>query len=44
MVPRTGVEPVTLGLEVLCSIHLSYQGAPSLTIPVPEVGDNYSGQ
>src|SRR5687768_10919927 len=26
MVPRVGLEPTTLGLEVLCSIHLSYQG------------------
>jgi hypothetical protein len=26
MVPRAGLEPATLGLEVLCSIHLSYQG------------------
>jgi hypothetical protein len=28
MVPRAGLEPATLGLEVLCSIQLSYQGAP----------------
>ncbi len=27
MVPRGGFEPPTLGLEVLCSIQLSYQGA-----------------
>ena len=27
MVPRVGFEPTTLGLEVLCSIQLSYQGA-----------------
>ena len=27
MVPRAGFEPATLGLEVLCSIQLSYQGA-----------------
>jgi hypothetical protein len=26
MVPRGGLEPPTLGLEVLCSIQLSYQG------------------
>lgn len=26
MVPRTGVEPVTLSLEVSCSIQLSYRG------------------
>jgi hypothetical protein len=26
MVPRGGFEPPTLGLEVLCSIQLSYQG------------------
>lgn len=26
MVPRGGFEPPALGLEVLCSIHLSYQG------------------
>ena len=26
MVPRVGLEPTTLGLEVLCSIQLSYQG------------------
>lgn len=26
MVPRVGFEPTTLGLEVLCSIQLSYQG------------------
>jgi hypothetical protein len=26
MVPRVGVEPTTLGLEVLCSIQLSYRG------------------
>jgi hypothetical protein len=28
MVPRVGLEPTTLGLEVLCSIQLSYQGTP----------------
>jgi hypothetical protein len=28
MVPRAGFEPATLGLEVLCSIQLSYQGKP----------------
>ena len=33
MVPRTGFEPVTLGLEVLCSIQLSYRGV-SVIIPV----------
>lgn len=26
LVPRVGLEPTTLGLEVLCSIQLSYQG------------------
>lgn len=26
LVPRTGFEPVTLSLEVSCSIHLSYRG------------------
>ena len=26
MVPREGFEPPTLGLEVLCSIQLSYRG------------------
>ena len=26
MAPRVGLEPTTLGLEVLCSIQLSYQG------------------
>ena len=26
LVPRSGFEPLTLGLEVLCSIQLSYQG------------------
>ena len=26
MVPRVGFEPTTLGLEVLCSILLSYRG------------------
>ena len=28
MVPRAGLEPATLGLEVLCSIQLSYRGVP----------------
>ena len=28
MVPRAGFEPATLGLEVLCSIQLSYRGVP----------------
>ena len=27
LVPRAGFEPATLGLEVLCSIQLSYRGA-----------------
>ena len=26
LVPRVGFEPTALGLEVLCSIQLSYQG------------------
>ncbi len=26
LVPRAGIEPATLGLEVLCSIQLSYRG------------------
>jgi RsiW-degrading membrane proteinase PrsW (M82 family) len=30
MVPRVGFEPTTLGLEVLCSIQLSYQGTPHI--------------
>ena len=30
VVPRAGFEPATLGLEVLCSIQLSYQGKTSL--------------
>lgn len=30
VVPRAGVEPATLGLEVLCSIQLSYQGSSRL--------------
>ncbi len=29
LVPWAGFEPATLGLEVLCSIQLSYQGTPS---------------
>ena len=28
--PRVGFEPTTLGLEVLCSIQLSYQGVFTL--------------
>ena len=35
MVPRAGFEPATLGLEVLCSIQLSYRGvrcAPGIYI------------
>jgi hypothetical protein len=28
VVPRAGFEPATLGLEVLCSIQLSYRGTP----------------
>jgi hypothetical protein len=34
MAPRAGFEPATLGLEVLCSIQLSYQGRfrPTLVI------------
>lgn len=30
LAPRGGVEPPTLGLEVLCSIQLSYRGVPAL--------------
>ncbi len=30
MAPRVGFEPTTLGLEVLCSIQLSYQGVFTL--------------
>ena len=32
MVPRIGFEPMTLGLEVLCSIQLSYQGTLEVII------------
>ncbi len=32
MVPRAGIEPATLGLEVLCSIQLSYRGVPPVII------------
>lgn len=31
MVPRGGFEPPALGLEVLCSIQLSYQGTSKRT-------------
>lgn len=34
LVPRAGFEPATLGLEVLCSIQLSYRGV-SVIIPHP---------
>ena len=27
LVPRTGLEPVTVGLEIRCSIQLSYRGS-----------------
>ena len=33
MAPRVGFEPTTLGLEVLCSIQLSYQGRPVSIVP-----------
>lgn len=33
MVPRVGFEPTTLGLEVLCSIQLSYRGLTEVIIP-----------
>ena len=35
MVPRGGFEPPTLGLEVLCSIQLSYQGDVSIVTKTP---------
>jgi hypothetical protein len=35
MVPRAGFEPAALGLEVLCSIHLSYRGVISQEGPTP---------
>lgn len=34
VVPRAGFEPATLGLEVLCSIQLSYQGMGNVLIMV----------
>ena len=33
VVPRAGVEPATLGLEVLCSIQLSYRGIDPIITP-----------
>ena len=30
LVPRAGLEPAALGLEVLCSIQLSYRGVELL--------------
>ena len=32
LVPRVGLEPTALGLEVLCSIQLSYQGSSEFTL------------
>ena len=37
MVPRVGLEPTTLGLEVLCSIQLSYQGMTPVIFIIPEI-------
>ncbi len=46
LVPRAGIEPATLGLEVLCSIQLSYRGEPKLyynkDYPAPIYNRNWS--